>query len=319
MRSALVTGCAGFVGSHISEALLKAGNRVIGIDALTDYYSREIKINNISELKKSPRFVFHEANLNNVDLDEMLTGVDVVFHQAGQPGVRSSWGTSFGEYIDNNISCSQRLLEAAKRQATPPKIVYASSSSVYGEATEYPTTESALPRPKSPYGVSKLSAEHLFSLYSSNFGLDTVSLRYFTVYGPRQRPDMAFTRFISAALDGAPIRIFGDGRQQRDFTYISDIVSANLLAASSKDHEPGAIFNISGGSVVTVNEVLELVQSATGNSLNIVREGKVDGDVRRTHGDNRSAKQYLDWAPQTSLSDGIQAQVRWLESTRITN
>src|SRR4051794_21169049 len=234
---ALVTGVAGFIGSTLADALLARGDHVLGVDCFTPYYERDTKEANLSGARGCDRFELVEQDLRTCDIDGMLDGIDVVFHQAGQPGVRLSWSDGFADYTSLNVLATQRLLEAAKRVGGT-KIVYASSSSVYGNAAAYPTTENDLPRPHSPYGVTKLAAEHLCNLYASNWKLPTVSLRYFTVYGPRQRPDMATHRLLAATLSGTPFPLYGDGSAVRDFTYVDDAVAANL-AAAEHDCEPG--------------------------------------------------------------------------------
>src|SRR3954454_2167315 len=251
---ALVTGVAGFIGSTRTHAVLARGDQVVGVDCSTPYYDRAAKDANLATAGQSDRFELIETDLRSDDVESLVDGVDVVFHQAAQPGVRLSWSTGFEDYVSHNVLATQRLLEAVKAN-TSAKFIYASSSSVYGNAPAYPTTEDDVPRPHSPYGVTKLAAEHLCSLYASNFGVPTVSLRYFTVYGPGQRPDMAFNRFIRATLAGEPITVYGTGEQVRDFTYVDDVVQANLLAAEG-DVPPGSVFNVSGGSDISVNEVL---------------------------------------------------------------
>src|SRR5581483_8871912 len=223
----LVTGVAGFVGSHLAERLLADGHVVCGIDAFIDYYPRSIKEKSLEGPRSWQRFTFVEGNLLDIALPPVLDGVDWVFHQAAQAGVRASWGKEFTRYVDCNVLATQRLLEALMHSKSLQRFVYASSSSVYGDTTTFPVKETTLTHPVSPYGVTKLAAEHLCSLYHRNFGIPTVSLRYFTVYGPRQRPDMAFHRFCKAVLDRRSIRVFGDGLQTRDFTYVSDVVEAN--------------------------------------------------------------------------------------------
>ena len=233
---ALVTGAAGFIGSTLSARLLADGWDVTGIDALTPYYDPALKRANLERLGGA--FTFVQEDLRTADLDALLDGVDVVFHEAGQPGVRASWGDEFGIYLDANVAATQALLEAAKRAPGLQRLVYASSSSVYGDAARFPVLEVDLPQPVSPYGVTKLAAEHLCSLYASNFGVPTVSLRYFTVFGPRQRPDMAFTRFLTAVRDDRPITLYGTGEQIRDFTYVDDVVEANV-AGGHRDGRAG--------------------------------------------------------------------------------
>ncbi|MBI4179334.1 NAD-dependent epimerase/dehydratase family protein [bacterium] len=306
---ALVTGCAGFIGSHLSERLLEAGHRVVGVDALTDYYDPRIKRRNLTALLPHRNFRFVRADLNRVDLARLLPGIQVIFHQAAQPGVRASWGKTFEIYVDQNIRATQRLLEAVKRMKHLKKFIFAGSSSVYGRVTSLPMRESQRCAPHSPYGVTKLAAENLCGLYHANYGVPAVSLRYFTVYGPRQRPDMAFHRFILAGLAGRPIRIFGDGRQSRDFTYVSDIVSANLAAAARG--RPGMIYNLGGGSRILLKDALKILEGRIGRRLRIVHEKKAAGDVDRTGADTRLARRDLGFRPGTPLARGLSAQIAW--------
>ncbi len=306
----LITGVAGFVGSALARRLLAAGDQVIGVDSLTDYYDPSLKKENLSAIP-SEGFSFVGQDLNTADLDALLAGVSVVFHEAGQPGVRKSWGRDFATYVDANVLATQRLLEAASRSADLQRLVYASSSSVYGNALAYPTTEDDVPRPHSPYGVTKLAAEHLCTLYAGNFGVPTVSLRYFTVYGPGQRPDMAFNRFIRAALAGRPIEVFGTGEQVRDFTFVDDIVAANLRAAR-QDVRPGSVFNVSGGTSISVNEVLDVLSGIAGRPLEVDRKEAVAGDVRRTGGSADRIREELGWQPTVDIVSGLRAQWRSL-------
>ena len=306
---ALVTGAAGFIGSSISARLLTDGHEVLGVDAFTDYYATEIKRHNVERLPRD-RFELIEADLNDLELTSLLRDIDVVFHQAGQPGVRESWGTGFGSYIAQNIAATQALLEAARHAPRLTRFVYASSSSVYGEAESYPTRETDRPQPKSPYGVTKLAGEHLVTLYGRNFGVPTTSLRYFTVYGPHQRPDMAFTRFLRAAVENGVIRVFGSGEQVRDFTFIDDIVEANLRAAAV-DHEPGSVFNVAGGGQVSVNEVLEIIEGLVGHPLHVERTGAAAGDVTRTAGATERIEAALGWHATTDVEQGLRAQYAW--------
>jgi UDP-glucuronate 4-epimerase len=306
---ALVTGAAGFVGSHLTQRLRREGHEVTGLDSFTAYYDVGLKRANAeATIRAGAKLV--EGDLNVIDLDSVLDGVDVIFHLAGQPGVRSSWGAEFSTYTHCNIDATQRLLEAGRRSRTLRRLVYASSSSVYGDAERYPTRESDHPRPVSPYGVTKLAAEHLCSLYATSFGVPTVSLRYFTVYGPGQRPDMAFTRFAQAALRGNEIVVYGSGEQVRDFTYVEDVVEANLLAAT-RDVAPGTVLNVAGGSHTTVNEVLQIFEELAGRRLSINRGGAVAGDVRRTGGDTTAIRAVLGWKPTVTLRDGIARQFGW--------
>lgn len=310
---ALVTGVAGFIGSSIARRLLLEGDSVVGVDSFTPYYARQLKGANLTSLL-GPRFTFMPGDLNEIDLG-FLDDVDVIYHQAGQPGVRSSWGPEFATYVRNNVGATQRLLQAARGLSSLRRFVYASSSSVYGDAERFPTYETDRPRPVSPYGVTKLAGEHLVSLYGTNFGLPTVSLRYFTVYGPGQRPDMAFTRFLRAALTGEKIRIFGSGNQIRDFTFIDDVVSANLLAATSDVPLAGDVMNVAGGSSTSVNEVLAIIAGLTGVELDILRVGHADGDVAQTGGATDRAAKVLGWQSTVNIRTGLQRQLQWLIST----
>lgn len=308
---ALVTGAAGFVGSHLTARLRADGHDVVGLDSFTDYYDVEWKrLNADAAVRSGAQFI--DGDLNSVDLKHILQNVDVVFHLAGQPGVRSSWGREFSTYIESNIRATQRLLEVCRNSAELRRFVYASSSSVYGNAERYPTNEADRPQPVSPYGVTKLAAEHLCTLYAASFGIPTVSLRYFTVYGPRQRPDMAFTRFARGAILGEEITIFGSGEQVRDFTFVSDIVEANLLAASC-DIPDGTVLNVAGGSHASVNEVLDLFEELSSVRLSVTRTTPIVGDVRETGGDTTAIRTATGWKPAVALRDGIKEQLDWAE------
>jgi UDP-glucose 4-epimerase len=306
---ALVTGTAGFVGSHVSDALLASGAEVVGIDCFTDYYARDIKERNLEGLKGHARFRFVEDTLQTTPLATLLDGVTHIFHLAAQAGVRKSWGDDFRVYTSHNVDATQRLLEAVKDRPLH-RFVYASSSSVYGDVAAIPMREDAYLQPLSPYGVTKLAAEHLCHLYWANYGVPTVSLRFFTVYGPRQRPDMAFHRFIRAALEGRPITVYGDGEQTRDFTYVADIVAANLAAGDRGT--PGAVYNIGGGSRVSVREVLALIERLTGRPLDVRREATQKGDMRDTFADTSRARADLGFAPTHTLEQGLAAECAWL-------
>jgi nucleoside-diphosphate-sugar epimerase len=306
---ALVTGVAGFIGSHLAAALLDRGATVTGVDSFTDYYARAVKDANLAHLKDRPGFAFVEAALQDSDLQALLTGVTHVFHLAGQPGVRKSWGRDFDVYTRDNIQATQRLLESMVGMPIQ-KYVYSSSSSVYGDHVSLPMREDAYLQPVSPYGVTKLAAEHLGNLYLANHAVPVVSLRYFTVYGPRQRPDMAFQRFLTAVRDGQSITVYGDGEQTRDFTFVSDIVTANLAAAERG--VPGSVYNIGGGSRVTLNHVLELIGKVTGKSVAVRREPKQKGDMRHTYADTSAARRDLDFTPHVTLEHGLDQQYRWL-------
>ena len=302
---ALITGVAGFIGSHLAERLLAEGHVVRGVDAFTDYYDPARKRANLEPLAGSGLELV-DGDLNELDLGWLVGEADVIFHLAGQPGVRSSWGESFGVYLDENVHATQRLLEAC-RSATVDRFVFASSSSIYGEAERYPTSEDDTPAPISPYGVTKLAAEHLSRLYFRAYGVPTVALRYFTIYGPRQRPDMAFTRFIAGALGGESITVFGDGSQVRDFTYVADAVAATIAAATQG--EPGTAYNIAGGTQVSVREVIELIAELTATEIDVQNREPVAGDVYRTGGDTSRAGKDLGYSPSVDLRQGLSQQV----------
>lgn len=306
---ALVTGAAGFIGSHLAAALADAGADVVGLDCFTDYYPRAVKEDNLAEPRARARFRFVEGALQTADLDGLLDGVTHVFHLAAQAGVRRSWGREFGVYTTHNVEATQRLLEAVKGRPLT-RLVYASSSSVYGDLAAIPMREDSPLQPVSPYGVTKLAAEHLCYLYFANFGVPAVSLRYFTVYGPRQRPDMAFHRFLRAGLTGQPLTLFGDGLQTRDFTYVGDAVAATMAAGDRG--RPGAVYNIGGGSRVSVNDVLERIAGLTGRALDVRREPPQKGDMRDTFADTTRARADLAFAPAHSLDAGLAAECDWL-------
>lgn len=308
---ALVTGAAGFIGSHLAERLLAEGADVRGIDCFTAYYDVTSKRRNLEVAQRQPRFEFVEADLREHDLATLLDGIDVIFHLAGQPGVRASWGTGFVDYVGHNVLATQRVLEAALG-ADVEVVVNASSSSIYGNALRYPTTETDLPSPFSPYGVTKLAAEHLASLYVER-GLPTVSLRYFTVYGPRQRPDMALHRFLRAALRGEALTVYGDGEQRRQFTFVRDVVEATYRAGTTP-HARGSVLNVCGGEEATVNDLLAVVADLTGRELVLDWQGEQAGDVRRTGGDGTRAEALLGFRPDVGLRDGIAEELTWLQS-----
>ena len=308
---ALVTGTAGFIGSHLTEALLDRGTAVVGIDCFTDYYARALKEANLAVNATKPGFEFVESSIQTADLGALLDGVTHVFHLAAQAGVRKSWGHDFRTYSEHNVDASQQLLEACVGRPIQ-KFVYASSSSLYGDAKTIPVAEDALPRPLSPYGVTKLAAEHLCQLYWANHRVPTTSVRYFTVYGPRQRPDMAFNRFITAALSNQPITIYGDGSQTRDFTFVSDAVAATIAAGDRG--VPGRAYNVGGGSRVSVQHVLDILERLTGHPLKISRESAQKGDVRDTFADTSLARTDLGFAPKVSLEQGLEAEYRWLST-----
>ena len=304
---AVVTGCAGFIGHHLSTRLIDSGVRVLGVDSLTNYYDPSIKQARLAELMTMEGFRWVEGDLLEMNLGPLMKQADIVFHLAGQPGVRASWSDGFREYVDRNILSTQRLLEAS-RPADLSRFVFASSSSVYGNAAEYPCAESVLPRPFSPYGVSKLAGERLCVAYAENFALPTVSLRYFTVYGPGQRPDMAFKRMIDAALGGPPFPLFGDGQARRDFTFVDDVVDATIRAGTT-ELSPGLVINVAGSETFSVTEILAEIGEIVGSAVPVEQKGAVSGDVTRTGGDARLARELLGWQPQVSMSEGLRRQV----------
>jgi nucleoside-diphosphate-sugar epimerase len=308
---ALVTGAAGFIGSHLAGALLDRGAAVVAIDSFTDYYPRAIKESNVAANRGRPGFTFLEARIQDADLAALLDDVTHVFHLAAQAGVRKSWGRDFRTYTENNIEATQVLLEACVGRPIE-RFVHASSSSVYGDSASIPMREDALPRPISPYGVTKLSAEQLGYLYYVNHRVPVVAMRYFTVYGPRQRPDMAFHRFIRAAIRDEELPLYGDGEQTRDFTFVTDAVAATI--AASIRGVAGRSYNIGGGSRVSMNHVLEILERIAGHPLRVRREGTQKGDMRDTYADTSLARQDLAFAPSVSLEEGIKAEFQWLRS-----
>jgi nucleoside-diphosphate-sugar epimerase len=305
---ALVTGCAGFIGSHLADHLLSLGYEVYGIDCFTDYYPRSIKEANIHDARKNPRFTFIEKDI--MEMDE-FPEVDYIFHEAAQAGVRASWGSSFAVYTRNNIEVTQRLLEYYKNKR-PKKFVYASSSSIYGDVP-LPMHEEMCPQPVSPYGVSKRAAEHLCYLYWKNYHVPTISLRYFTVFGPRQRPDMGINKFVSAILHGTPITIYGEGTQTRDFTFISDVVEANMRAAQYPEH--GEVFNIGGGNRISVNDLIKEIEKA-GKKNAVIRHIEFQkGDALDTLADTTKARKHLGWQPRIPIREGIEKYVQYLATS----
>jgi nucleoside-diphosphate-sugar epimerase len=306
---AFVTGVAGFIGSTLAERLLDDGADVVGIDCFSDYYPRSMKERNLSGALTHPRFRFVEAAIQDADLAALLNDRTHVFHLAAQAGVRKSWGSDFAIYTVNNIQATQILLEACAR-LTMERVVYSSSSSVYGDHVPMPMREDALPQPVSPYGVSKLAAEQLCYLYFANYGVPAVSLRYFTVYGPRQRPDMGFHKFLRATILGEPISVYGDGEQTRDFTFVADAVHANIAAATRGI--PGRVYNIGGGSRVSVNEVLDMIGRVAGRRPIVTVDPVQKGDMRHTYADTWLAKTDLGFAPTVGLEEGLAAEYEWL-------
>ena len=309
----VVTGTAGFIGSHLAERLLADGHEVTGVDCFTDYYPRPVKEGNLARLRDHGAFRLVEARLQDADLAPIVDGASHVYHLAAQAGVRASWGRDFSHYTEHNVLATQRLLEAAIGHGSP-RVVYASSSSVYGDAPSLPLREDGPCAPVSPYGVTKLAAEHLARLYHRNHGLPTVSLRFFTAYGPRQRPDMAFHRFLKAARDGGPITVYGDGLQTRDFTYVDDIVAA--VRAAGLSGRPGTVYNVGGGERIALNDVLRLVGEITGRPLQIQREESQKGDMRDTFADTAAATRDLGFRSTVGLAEGLAREWQWLLEAR---
>ena len=304
-----MTGVAGFIGSHLAERLLADGHWVRGVDCFTPYYDPADKRANLRTLVDHPDFEMVEADLLDAQIEVLLASTEVVFHQSAQPGVRLSWSDGFAGYVQHNIVVTQRLLEALRHHPVQ-RLVFASSSSVYGNAAAYPTHEEDLPRPHSPYGVTKLAAEHLCGLYAANWAVPTVGLRYFTVYGPRQRPDMATHRLVEACLGGPTFPMFGDGDQVRDFTYVADIVAANVAAATA-DVAPGTVVNVAGGASCTLGHLVSTVGELLGRAVPLDRRPAEAGDVARTGGSIDRAAELLGWEPRVDLRSGLARQVEW--------
>jgi UDP-glucuronate 4-epimerase len=303
----LLTGCAGFVGSHLAEALLARGHAVTGVDCFTDYYARETKEANLAEARRHEAFEFVEADLSECPVDELVEGCDGVFHLAAQAGVRGSWGETYAVYVRDNLVATQRVFEAAIRAGI--RVVWASSSSVYGNAEAYPTHESLRPQPISPYGVTKASCELLAGAYAASAGLDAVALRYFTVYGPRQRPDMAFTRIVRALAAGDTFCIFGTGDQSRDVTYVRDAVAATI--AAMERGQSGSSYNVGGGSETSLREAIKICEDLSGEMLDVRFDAAQRGDVDRTAADTRLARRDLGWQPQSTIEQGLAAHLAW--------
>ena len=310
-RTYLVTGAAGFIGSHLCEALLERGDQVVGLDAFTDYYARADKEANLAGLREHPGFTLVEEDLNSADLPSLIAGSDGVFHLAGQPGVRGSFGDTFSTYLSDNLMATQRVFETAGRAGR--RVVFASSSSVYGNAKSYPTTERSPVRPVSPYGVTKLCCEHLADSYADVLDLDAIGMRYFTVYGPRQRPDMATERICRALLSGDRFEVFGTGEQSRDVTYVLDAVSATMALM---DRAPGrGVYNIGGGSETTLREIIQTCERLSGRKLDANYGEPAAGDVRRTAADCSLIREQIGWQPGTGLEQGLQAQLDHVAAT----
>jgi UDP-glucose 4-epimerase len=312
----IVTGVAGFIGSSLADRLVADGLDVIGVDGFTENYARSIKEANLAMLREAAQFSLVEGDLMELDLRRLLDGVTVIFHLAGEPGVRSSWGAPFRRYVERNVLVTQRLLEAA---GTLPvkRFVFASSSSIYGDVTRLPVDEDEVPRPISPYGVTKLAAEHLTSVYGRNGLTPTVALRYFTVYGPRQRPDMAFHRFIWGMLSNAQLTLHGDGEQTRDFTFVDDVVDATMAAGLGAEVgvQWGRTYNVGGGSRVSLNAVIGALERIIGKPARLAHQPDQPGDVRHTYADCSAARADLGFAPKHDLESGLAAEVAWMRAT----
>jgi UDP-glucuronate 4-epimerase len=305
MARYLVTGCAGFIGSTLVDSLLADGAEVVGVDAFTDYYPRDLKEAQVAAAMDQPAFELLEHDLGATALPETsLEGIDGVFHLAARPGVRSSWGAAFSAYLNDNLAATHAVAEAAAERGV--RMVFASSSSIYGDALAYPTAEDTRPAPISPYGVTKLACEHLVAAYGQDFGLDCVALRYFTVYGPRQRPDMAFQRIVEALASGSEFEVYGDGSQSRDFTYVADAVAATVAAMSAP---PGRTYNVGGGSEASLRDVVAVLEELSGRSLGIRYSERAAGDVRRTLADTSRIRGELGWEPRFDLRAGLAAQL----------
>lgn len=313
MAISIVTGAAGFIGSHLVEALLNQGQQVIGIDQFSNYYDPALKYKNISQFENHAGFKLIEGDIQSLDWATLLVDVEVIYHQAAQPGVRASWGQSFRVYTEQNINATQVLLEAAKDALSLKRLVFASSSSVYGDAETLPTHESICPQPVSPYGITKLAAERMCGLYYKNFGVPFTALRYFTVYGPRQRPDMAFHKFFKSVLLKQAIPIYGDGQQTRDYTFVSDAIAANL-AAATEPKAVGEIFNIGGGSRVVLTEVIDTMEKVIGQPIRRDYIENALGDARHTAADVSKARKLLGYQPQVTLIDGLTQEWQWVQS-----
>ncbi len=311
---ALVTGAAGFIGSTLCERLIADGHEVVGVDCFTDYYERGRKERNLDLLRGAERFAFEELDLSCDPLEDLLAGVDTVFHLAGQPGVRPSFGHGFVDYVRHNLTATQRLLEAAAMHELGA-FVYASSSSVYGDADGRPTSELAPRRPASPYAVTKAAVEDLAAVYHRTAGVPVVGMRYFTVYGPRQRPDMAFTRFIGQALSGRPISVLGDGHQLRDFTYVDDAVEATLAAALHGRR--GGVYNVGGGRPVELLHAIGIIAEACGGGVTVEHRSSARGDVRATCADGERALADLGTRPVVALADGLRRQIAWTAAAQL--
>jgi nucleoside-diphosphate-sugar epimerase len=311
--TSIVTGAAGFIGSHLVDALLARGEEVIGIDQFNDYYDPKIKWGNLRNALQHPNFRLVEGDIQQLDWESLFSCADYVYHQAAQAGVRASWGKSFRDYTERNLNATQVMLEAAKDAPQLKRFVLASTSSIYGNAETLPTSEAIPPQPVSPYGITKLAAERLCGLYHDNFGVPFCSLRYFTVYGPRQRPDMGFHKFYKSIIEDQPIVIYGDGQQTRDFTFISDAIAANLAAAVAPE-AIGQIINIGGGSRVVLTDVIDTMEAIVGRPIRRQHIENAMGDARHTAADVSKAQRILGYNPQVSLKEGLTKEWEWIQT-----
>lgn len=312
---ALVTGAAGFIGSSIVDRLLRDGIEVVGVDNFSPYYTREVKESNLEHARDYKKFSFSEIDLAHDSLTVVLDGVTDVFHQAGQPGVRASWGRDFEDYVKWNVLGTQKLLEQSRKSSTLKSFVAASSSSVYGTAEKYPTSELDLPQPISPYGVTKLAAEKLCTLYGSQFGLPTASLRYFTVFGPRQRPDMAISKIITAVLNQTTFVVYGDGRQQRDFTFIDDVVEANIRVSQAMTSNiwPGIVLNVGGNPTSSLLDVIRKIEELVGKRVRLQLIPTEAGDPLITAASIETIQNLVGWSPLTLQDEGLKSQIAWAQ------
>ena len=312
MKTAIITGVAGFIGSSLAEKLLKDNFKVIGIDSFTNYYSLHIKEKNIENCLKNTNFSLIRQDIDSLDLSAIFENAEYIFHLSAQPGVRASWGKEFTVYVKNNISVTQKILESLKNNTTLKKFIFASSSSVYGNQSTIMNEDTSLTKPVSPYGVTKLAAENLVNLYYKNYEIPTISLRYFTVYGPRQRPDMAFNRFFCSIIKDKKLTIFGNGEQRRDFTYVDDIIDATINAATSDS--VGEILNVGGGSIFSLTQIIEFMKEITEKELEINFEKEQKGDVKYTNADISKAKKLINYKPSTDIKYGLTQQYEYIKT-----
>lgn len=311
MNSCIVTGCAGFIGSHLCDRLIRNGYKVFGVDSFTAYYPIEIKEENLRNIINNNNFKLIKLDLANQDLRKVLPKTDYIFHLAGEVGVRNSFGENFENYVKNNILATQKILEFAKDTVELKKLIFASSSSVYGEVSKVPISEDMNTSPVSPYGVTKLSSEKLCLLYHKNFRVPVIILRYFTVYGPRQRPDMAIYKFIKAILTGDEIIVYGDGNQTRDFTYVDDIVSANILASNCALN--GEIFNIGAGTRINIKALIKMIEKKIGKEAKLKYTCSEKGEMRDTLSDITKAKKVFKYNPKFQIDVGLDREIEWFK------